>query len=334
MFLVTSTLLSLIQPFIMPSSRWKHIDDAIQQITIPPSNTLVWAKPTLMGLPAEIRVRICKLVVVHEEGGGVISPIERHWINEKGPIPGRGIIFKGHTRFYISFSTGQPLMPPTRLRRRGHPMNKTTKLLAVLEHRRIMRLWNSLPNHVKRHVCTPECLRQPPLSKVSSQLRRETLAEFYGSNKFHFEMRDLVRCTPVTWARAVGDTNLRLINKLNIHEQHRWRLRSMTEGRMFRYRRSPAAKGPQLTESIGRGPIIQIRDDDTATASREIRKEQELRAILQLVSDQGLHVTALETIAKLFVAIERPLVFQQRVKFGGQDYAVYEDVPVELDSEN
>ena len=64
--------------------------------TIIHAQTLPTEQPiqaTLLTLPAEIRNSICRFALLHEEGGGIISPC--------GSATSRGVVLKGDTRFRI-----------------------------------------------------------------------------------------------------------------------------------------------------------------------------------------------------------------------------------------
>lgn len=59
-------------------------------------------------------------------------------------------------------------------------------------------------------------IRQPPITRICKQMRRETLGIFYGGNKFeamlytlNFEANDAIQ-----WLRAIGNTNARMIKQL------------------------------------------------------------------------------------------------------------------------
>lgn len=88
-------------------------------------------------------------------------------------------------------------------------------------------------NARSNHFCTPKCLLQPNLTRVSRQIRREALPIFYDSNWFHLEMGGCAVTTtegyridtrrpgenhmwsPQRWWRAIGDENLRLIDRFS-----------------------------------------------------------------------------------------------------------------------
>lgn len=71
------------------------------------------------------------------------------------------------------------------------------------------------------HACTKACLLQPAISRISRQLRYETLPIFYGINKIHIDATAFSYVgsdpgTPADWWRVIGDTNLRMIKSLRL----------------------------------------------------------------------------------------------------------------------
>ncbi|KAK3711873.1 hypothetical protein LTR37_009391 [Vermiconidia calcicola] len=184
---------------------------------------------SLLDLPGELRNHIYELALFHEQTNGVISPLQdrstanlyRHNQPERGNAATRSqkdppasslTIICGH-RFrvcediVIEYVSSNAISSQALERYECNPD-------AVLDE------------VASRHLCTLECLLQPPLTLVNRQLRGEALATFYAANEFHFEMSNFVVATsegwresvrsPVDWWRAVGDTNLRNIRNLTI----------------------------------------------------------------------------------------------------------------------
>ena len=110
---------------------------------------------------------------------------------------------------------------------------------------RLQGVWEESANRRSDHLCTLDCLVQPPLTFVSRQVRTETLPIFYGVNKFHIEMSNFIVAmtyqwlsrtrSPADWWRAIGDSNLGNIDRLNVFGQCDCDTRE--HGVMVKYRR-------------------------------------------------------------------------------------------------
>ncbi len=96
-------------------------------------------------------------------------------------------------------------------------------------------------------------------------------------------MSNFRRCTsseaPAAWWRAISDTNLRFIRKLNLFRHEMERRDYATRRVMNRYRKP--ATGPQLTKKSEKGPITEVLDTDEVTVGHvhgsEMSVEEEQR---------------------------------------------------------
>ena len=148
-----------------------------------------------------------------------------------------------------------------------------------------------------------QVLWKPALTKVSVKIGAESLPFFYGVNKFHLEMssfRDVSTRESVTaWWRAIGDTNLRMIRRLNIvsHPPMPIANPDVDENVMMRYRRLTQKGDVRLTKGTYHGQLVGILNDVLATSLKS--KVPKLMRILDVIADDGLHVRALEQMIAL-----------------------------------
>ena len=108
------------------------------------------------------------------------------------------------------------------------------------------------------------------------------------------------------WWRAIGDTNLRLIRKLNFFASLTKLDIAIEEGIMFRYRQPD--EGPQLTKKAPKGPVLEvchtnevIEEDTTSIQAPTHKREQKLRRILGVIARDGLHARVLDNMIILLV---------------------------------
>ena len=187
------------------------------------------------------------------------------------------------------------------------------------ENDRQSAIYAESPNLRSNHYCTLEYLLQPQLARVNRQVHEESLQVLYSVNKFHFEMSNFVLATtwqgwrkdvrsPVDWWRAIGDTNLRLIQGMNVFVPSQDIYRD--PGMMIKYRKTPLPS--QITDpSRGTMPVpvfpdIQIAryfaadDPLSKSVARKLQRngtaEGRLRAHMDVLKIYGLHVRTLECI--------------------------------------
>ena len=254
----------------------------------------------LLRLPGELRNCIYMMALFHEEGGGVISPIEAAPpMIPEGVIFSHGTVLKGGHRFFV-----ERMAPATPT---ASPATRTTKNEL---HEKQPDIWNALPIQEKDHYCTAKCLCQPPLTEVSVQIRKECLPLFYHVNKFHFEMNNFFKTAspwraPVAWWHAIGDKNLRLIRSFNIVGKPS----EQNPPVMVRYRHP--AKGPSLVkfckndDSRGLLTTIQTYAMSVFGFQRQEEREeferriQQLECSLKAVESAGISVKALDQMIAL-----------------------------------
>lgn len=285
----------------------------IEQATSPPEDAD--ASP-LLRLPAELRDRIYEFALSHEEGGGIISPVPviKPHSTPRGPIrwmtvdptPGQSgfMTLKGPNRFRVK--NGKPASYYMEMTAGGQ------KAMTERDHE-LKAAWAELPMCEQGHVCTLRCLKQPALTKVSSQIRSEALPVFYRANKFHIEAINFFKAKdgfnsgpkglPQIWWRAVGDTNLRMIRSLNLFGQSEFG-EIFDRGVMIKYRKQPM--NTHITRTSEK-----VHDEDQPASMPEIdqiqrgsqqrleMREAELQKVLEIVKTDGLHVRALEHMLAL-----------------------------------
>lgn len=206
------------------------------------------SSPTLLGLPVELRLIIWEFALYHEESCGVISPVSTNATTSN-------IVFKDGVRVRIE----------ARLCRKS-PSEAEEPTATE-----------------KNHICTPDCLRQPSVTRLSTQLRAEALPIFYNTNTFHLEMSNFgSSILPIRWARSVGDTNLRMIQNLNFARY------AYNSGPMIQYAKS---KATEVDVGTSKGRLGQPK----------------VQRILEVISVDGLHVRALE---HLLAALDYTFIWQ------------------------
>ena len=205
------------------------------------------AKPNLLGLPGELRIRIYELVVFHEESGGVISPIKDEGTALRRPIPrsshDHGLIIDLHQIAASSMTLvsddrfkiyeNRPQLPDPEEMEFGPLVMRAWNLVAMIrEQERFHKVWNCSANALSGHLCTLDCLLQPAVTRLNRDIRKDALPIFYTVNKFHLEMENFVVATlhgwrkgvrsPIDWWRAIGDINLQNIHRLDIVGRYAW----------------------------------------------------------------------------------------------------------------
>lgn len=203
-------------------------------------------RPGLLTLPPELRNDIYQLVLIHHEGGGVISPTQKKQSKDQGSAHVHSLVLKGRCRMHLL--RGRPYLMT------GSPLVMRSEKLEYYERMEDIRL--ALPKQEQDHLCYIDCLRQPALTKVSKQVRSETLPVFYGMNEFHFEMGNFIKSSiaqsPVGLWRALDRDSLSLIRKLNVMGlgvfDHR------NEGIMVQYRKT-------VSDADGESQITKARSE-------------------------------------------------------------------------
>lgn len=169
----------------------------------------------LLGIPAEIRLYVLELAVLHEMTDGVITP-SRKYSKRK------------YQTIMLSEKDENDLPYRIDINSDGSPYNHSGELFRTDEHenQRLSAYMGSATNQ-SRHVCDLECLLQPPITMVNRQLRQEGLPLFYQTNHFHIEMRNFVEKSELhiclckvmkslaDWWRAIGDVNINSIGRLS-----------------------------------------------------------------------------------------------------------------------
>ncbi|KAK3696773.1 hypothetical protein LTR37_017797 [Vermiconidia calcicola] len=185
-----------------------------------------------LDLPGELRNKIYEMAFYHEDNDGFIAPAlvfstadaweERfpaHVNGRKKIIDVGTTVGKAKSAARTSESeAGFEIDIEGHLRAGGQ---LSDRIISVYEHGGDGRL--TLSGHEYAHVCSLECLRQPPLTMVDRQLRQEGLPLFYSLNKFRFGCLgrdDRIKRGFISWWRHTGDTNLRLIDHFEIASLH------------------------------------------------------------------------------------------------------------------
>ena len=198
-------------------------------------------------LPLELRNRIYELVLYRHANEGVIAPVYRE-IKRPRPkfkyefrtvIKGSDVLLQRYEYSSISDEedsaehchalTCQEL---EQCYLQGHMMVKITEYFSTTasQEELIDMLDKSSTWELERrfnkpwffvHVCQPECLLQPALTRVNRQVRLESLPVFYSENDFYLELPQKLRHSglplPITWWRAIGNSRLKPIKSLSIH---------------------------------------------------------------------------------------------------------------------
>ena len=150
----------------------------------------------LLDLPAELRNRVYEFVVYHEENDGFIAPV---LFNPKEDISSMGQFFgvlrgqRQELKYICMVGDAEE-----RISRRDPYIYEAIKAHLASGGRvddKVFRT-NIKPLNVFNwnetfdfgHLCSLNCLMQPEVTKVSRQLREETLPLFYGIHKFHLEL--------------------------------------------------------------------------------------------------------------------------------------------------
>lgn len=255
-------------------------------------------EPTLLGLPAELRVRIFELVLYHRETGGVISP-RPDFIDLD---PGGNVAAATHMvlisgwRYQMHHSdTPDDLDESDAWAQPGmrHDVRPNSR---TLEQR--VKTWEESPNYATKHICNLDCLVQPSISLVNCQLRNESLPIFYGINHFHIELSnnehsrfckscDLKRC-PEDWWRAIGDRNLASLRHISLVGQGRWTY-DIHAGAVVTYHKQ---QGAQMEWISGRDPEV------LNESKQELRDEDggRLREKLDTLAEEGPSVKTIESV--------------------------------------
>lgn len=130
----------------------------------------------LIALPAELRNRIYGFVLVHSENDGVIAPVcDLVDAESVTVIDGRSECVKSIWRGSIEAA----VRLESDSKARGFSISKEGQV-------GIYKI-GSTSRKNDAHICTLDCLRQPPVTMVSRQVRDETLPVFYDINRFHIE---------------------------------------------------------------------------------------------------------------------------------------------------
>ncbi|KAK3697356.1 hypothetical protein LTR37_017501 [Vermiconidia calcicola] len=188
-----------------------------------------------LDLPGELRNEIYEMAFYHEENDGFIAPAlvsstadaweERFptYVNGQKKIIGvKTTVEKAKDEartFYCEAGSGIDIEGYQRHLRAGGHLND--KVISVYEHGGDGKL--KLSRCECAHVCSLECLRQPPITMASRQLRQEGLPMFYSLNKFRLgclDGDDRIERAFISWWRHTGDTNLRLIDHFEIANLH------------------------------------------------------------------------------------------------------------------
>ena len=255
-------------------------------------------EPTLLGLPAELRSRILKFVVYHEETGGIISPSPDY-------VYTKFVTLISGQRFVV-FDVGQgtqPDMPddthiPTQNGGNQYP--------------RLKKMWEDSPNVAYGHFCKLDCLVPPTISCVNKQLRSESLSIFYGMNRFHIELanfeltkemcntkREGLTRAPCDWWRTIGDSNLNLVRELTIVGQKEYR----NEGVAIEYVQS---QGTELTRTWKSRAFWRHRYGGYENQAAEATENRDLQVNLNILSRIGPHYRILEEIVAALETPARP----------------------------
>lgn len=157
---------------------------------------------TFLSLPGEIRNTIYAFALRHDENDGVTSPVAPE--NKRSDVLVNGImtIVDGRDAFLALTDVVSDAFSADY---RWHIVDTSVKPATT--------------TRFHGHMCTIACLLQPALTRVSSQVRSESVALFYDVNKFHFEAYTFNITTsksPKDWWRGIGDSNLRHIKHLCI----------------------------------------------------------------------------------------------------------------------
>jgi hypothetical protein len=223
---------------------------------------------TLTSLPGDVRNHIYDLVLVHHGTNGVIAPLLRpdsliSRSNTMGPelaykVDASRLTANTCTKCIATAQEVQPLQH-TKISQNSwkhrcvgglgecgfrqfeamRHLGDTYPDFYVTIHE------NPLPFRCKLgpfHICTINCLAQPPLTRVNRQLRQEGLSYFYGTNKFllsfftcpsifypdmkqmhaasdqrFFAEHALPLAQAMTeWWRSIGETNFRMIRAFDV----------------------------------------------------------------------------------------------------------------------
>lgn len=193
------------------------------------SNVQIKPKPTLLTLPAELRDMIYATTLYHDENAGHIAPVHPDWkTSDSGREHNFRTLINGESRtisFFRQLDTSPYGQTDWNSRYEDFPELRYSDILTSnCEVNAYMK--NIGEDEDKKvpfsgHVCSPACLVQPALTRVSRQLRDEALPVFYRCNKVYFDAstfffsKDILRM-PVNWWRGIGNSNLRALRRLEI----------------------------------------------------------------------------------------------------------------------
>lgn len=275
------------------------------------------SRPTLLGLPPELRNRIWEMVVFHEPTGGVICPLQGahgtvragHGVACSPYLYHDSMVITSGARFKTSrFQLELPSwFRPNSAQFQGSPAADVT--MEELEE-----LWKSSPIVISNHFCTVDCLVQPAITFVNRQVRKESLALFYHVNTFHLEISNFAHqrsvawhslpCqdpkpqrAPFDWLRAIGDRNLDTISCFEIVGQGLYD--AAESGLMVRYDRRK--KTVELMETCGsihekfNSPCEYYR----RICARHDRIKDGLLDMLNVLQSDGLRIESIEKIVQL-----------------------------------
>lgn len=269
--------------------------------------------PTLLGLPAELRNEIWKLVVFHEVTDGVISPLQDEdegysWGNDTSQglrrRPVVSLIYACGERFRLL--DHEPLSHHAQ----GRPANPAEKAAQDAEIDRYYAVWEKTANNISGHYCKLSCLLQPRITHVNRQVRAESLSMFYHINKIHIELGNFVLPRkgpgknvkiPADWWRAIGNHNLKFVANFNIFGQC---FRAFSEkGNMIKYRNSRELKATMTKSPYSRTPppsgSFAGRHAGLSVQDYQAGREIDLWRALKNVEVDGLSVEILERITAL-----------------------------------
>ena len=267
----------------------------------------------LLGLPAEVRDRIYELALFHAESDGIIAPLR----DDGSKVASWTLISGKRMQLRNRLQVVPNIMAFGNFEERKQAtaqFHRTNEILAVSANFRF------------KHYCTTDCLLQPPLTCVSRFIREEALPVFYAVNKFHIELGNFIMHvrghyaeasrSPTYWWRAIGDSNLRNIQRLNIFAPPRAILGP--GGSMVKYTTVSggirtvkySSSDPKGNEPPAWGDIpLTIRNNISDPRERRNRFECWLEMInwkdnierclepyLDVLKAQGLHVRVLDSI--------------------------------------